>query len=70
MQKLQVAFGILDTKCKPPPGWLKASGNIIFDVRMKLERKDRWAKYGHRTPKPENLTYDGLVSQERVLGFP
>ena len=66
MYKLQVAFDILDTNCNPPPGWSKASGHIIFDVSMKLERKVRGVKDFHRTPEPENLTYAGVVYRESV----
>ena len=73
MSNLQVVFNILDTNCNPPPGWLKASGNIIFDVIMTLKKKSRWVKDGHRTPEPENLNYACVFSQENVrmaLTFP
>ena len=59
-------FNILYTDCNPPPRWSKASGHIIFDVRMTLELKYIWVKDGHRTPEPENLTYNGMVSQDSV----
>ena len=39
MNNLKVAFDILPEGKRPPPGYSKASGHIIFDVRMTLERK-------------------------------
>ena len=66
MSNLRVAFDILDRGVQPPPGWTKASGHIIFDVRMTLERKARWVKDGHRTPDPEWSTFAGVVSRESV----
>lgn len=66
MTNLKVAFDILPNGKLPPPGWTKASGHIIFDVRMTLERKVRWVKDGHRTPEPDNSTYAGVVSRESV----
>ena len=66
MSNLQVAFDILPQGHKPPPGYRKASGHIIFDVRMTLERKARWVKDGHKTPAPDNCTFAGVVSRESV----
>ena len=66
MSNLQVALDILDTDCNPPPGWSKARGHIIFDVRMTLEQNNLWVNYGHRTPDTENSTYAGKVSWESV----
>ena len=42
------------------------SGNLIFDVRMTLERKARWVKDGHRTPQPDCSKYAGVVSRESI----
>ena len=66
MSNLWVVFYILDTEWNPQPEWFKASGHIIFVVRMTLEQKAWWMKYDHITPEPENLTYAGVVSQESV----
>ena len=66
MGNLKVAFDILENDKSPPPGYTKASGHIIFDVRMTLERKARWVKDGHRTPEPQNSTFAGVVSRESV----
>ena len=39
ISNLRVAFDILDTDCNHPPGWSKARGHIVFDVRIILEQK-------------------------------
>ena len=67
MENLKVAFDILHDKGQtPPPGYTKASGHLVFDVRMTLERKARWVKDGHRTPEPDNSTFAGVVSRESI----
>ena len=66
MENLKVAFDILPESQSPPPGYEKASGHLVFDVRMTLERKARWVKDGHRTPEPTWSTYAGVVSRESV----
>ena len=35
---------------KSQPGWNKASGHIVFGVKMYFTCKARWVKYGHRNP--------------------
>ena len=66
MENLKVIFDILDNSEYMTPGWSRASGHIIFDVRMTLERKARWVKDGHKTPEPDNSTYAGVASRESV----
>ncbi len=39
MENLKVAFDILHKGQTPPQGYIKASGHLVFDVRMTLERK-------------------------------
>ena len=34
---------------------------------MTLERKVRWVKYRHRTPKPEQSIFAGVVSRESII---
>jgi hypothetical protein len=41
MGNLMIAFEILDPGQKAPPGWFKATGHIIFDVKMDFTRKDK-----------------------------
>ena len=61
-----IAFTILDNASKPPPGWRKASGHLVFYLKMEFTRKARWVKYGHRTPDPITSAYVGVVSHESV----
>ena len=63
---MKVAFDILENGKSPPPGYTKASGHIIFDVRMTLERKAHWVKDRHRTPEPQNSTFAEVVSCKSV----
>ena len=44
MENLKVAFDILPEGKEPPPAYRKASGHLIFDVRMTLKRKAPWVK--------------------------
>jgi len=64
MYNVSIAFQILDEGEKPPPGWSKSSGHIIFDVKMDFTRKARWVKDGHKTAQPEWSTYAGFVSRK------
>ena len=66
MGNLKVAFDILEHDEHLPSGYTKASGHLVFDVRMTLERKARWVKDGHKTPEPDHSTYAGVVSRESV----
>ena len=66
MENLKVAFDILPDGASVPPTYTKASGHIIFDVRMTLERKARWVKDGHRTATPDQSTFAGVVSRESI----
>ena len=51
---------------KPPPGYSKSSGHLVFDVKMDFTRKARWVKDGHLTPDPVDSNYAGVVSRESV----
>jgi hypothetical protein len=42
MGNVCVVFEILGQNAKVPPGWFKASGHIIFDVKIDFTRKIRW----------------------------
>ena len=68
MKNLKVAFDITPDGKEPPSGYTKASGHMVFDVRMTHERKAKWIKDedGHRTPGPSWPTYAGVVSRESV----
>ena len=66
MSNVMVAFEILEDDKELPPGYTKASGHIIFDVKMDFTRKARYVKDGHKTPDPEGSRYAGVVSRESV----
>ena len=66
MYNASIAFEILEPGQKPPPGWTKSSGHMIFDVKMDFTRKARWVKDGHSTKDPEWSTYAGYVSRDSV----
>ena len=51
---------------KPPPGFTKSSGHLVFDVKMDFTRKARWVKDGHLSPDPIDSNYAGVVSRESV----
>ena len=66
MENLKFAFDIKPEGSRPPVNYTLANGHLIFDVRMTLEPKVRWVKYGHKTPIPEWSTFAGVVSWESV----
>lgn len=66
MLNVGVAFEVLPTGKKSPPGWRLVTGHIVFDVKMDFSRKARWVLDGHKTPSPEGSTYAGVVSRESV----
>ena len=66
MFNIGVAFKILENGEILPVGYTKATGHMVFDVKMDFTRKARWVKDGHRTPDPEESTYAGVVSRESI----
>ena len=66
MKNVCIAFTILNLGKKALPGWTKASGHLVFDVKMDFTRKARRDKDGHRSPNPTTLAYAGVVSRESV----
>ena len=66
MHNVAVAFEVLEEGQKAHPGWRKASGNLVFDVKMDFTRKARWVLDGYKSPDPMGSTYAGVVSRESV----
>jgi hypothetical protein len=66
MHNVGIAFEILEDGENIPVGWKKASGHLVFDIKMTFERKARWVLDGHKTPSPTTSTYAGVVSRESV----
>jgi hypothetical protein len=66
MGNVCVAFEILGQNAKAPPGWFKASGHIVFDVKMDFTRKARWVKDGHKTLDSKTSSFAGVVSRNSI----
>lgn len=66
MSNVGIAFEILEQGQQAPPGWRKASGHLVWDVKMDFTRKARWVLDGHKQPSPNISTYAGVVSRESV----
>ena len=66
MINVGVAFEILEEGQMAPLGWNKASGHLIWDVKMDFTRKARWVLDGHKTPDPIGSTFAGVVSRKSI----
>ena len=66
MFNVGVAFEILEEGQSAPPGWKKASGHLIWDVKMDFTRKARWVLDRHKTPDPIGSTFAGMVARKSV----
>ena len=63
MTNVGIAFELLEQGERAPPGWTKASGHIIFYIKMDFTSKSRWVKDVHKTPDPTTSAYAGVVSR-------
>ena len=61
-----VAFKILQYREHIKLGYKKASGHLIFDVKMAFTWKAWWVKNIHLTPDLEDSKYSGIFSRESV----
>ena len=61
-----IAFEILEPGQKAPPDWHKATGHIIFDVKMDFTRKARWVKDGYKNPDSTTSSFAGAVFWESI----
>jgi hypothetical protein len=66
MGNVWIAFEILGPNNKAPPGQHKASGHIVFDVKMVFPRKAHWVKAGHKTPDSLTSSFVGVVSCNNI----
>jgi hypothetical protein len=66
MGNVCAAFEILGPGMKTPPGWHKASGHLVFDVKMDFTRKVRWVKEGHKTPDSATSSFAGVDSRDSI----
>ena len=53
---------------KPPPGYTKSSGHLVFDVKLgeNFRRKARYVADGHKTRIPSSVTYSTVVARDSV----
>ncbi len=66
MGNVCIAFEILGPGMKAPPGWHKASGHLVFDVKIDFTRKARWVKDGHKNPDSATSSFAGAVSSDSI----
>jgi hypothetical protein len=66
MGNVCIAFEILGPGMKAPPGWHKASGHLVFDVKMDFTRKACWVKDGHKTPDSATSSFAGVISRDSI----
>jgi len=67
MEKVRIAFKILDDGDKVPPTYQQIRCHLVFDVKMEdFRRKARFVAGGHMTDTPATLTYASVVSRETV----
>ena len=66
MMNVSVAFNILLKGESAPAGYKKASGHLVWDLKMDFTRKAWRVKDGHRTPDPAGSNFASFVSKENV----
>ena len=66
MGNVCIAFEILGPGMKVPPGWHKASGHLVFDMKMDFTRKAHWVKDRHKTPDSATSSFAGVVSHDSI----
>ena len=64
MKNVGVAFDVLENHQNVPVGWAKATGHLVWDVKIDFTQKARWVKDGHRTAYPLGTNYAGVVSRD------
>ncbi len=66
MGNVCIAFEIMGPGMKAQPGWHKASGHLVFDVKMDFTRKAHWVKDRHKTPDSATSSFAGVVSRDSI----
>ncbi len=66
MGNVCVAFEVLGPSIRAPPGWHKASGHLVYDVKMDFTRKACWVKDGNKTPNSTTSSLAGVVSRNSI----
>jgi Reverse transcriptase (RNA-dependent DNA polymerase) len=66
MKNVRIAFEIVPTGEKPPPGYQFVGLMMVFDIKMDFTRKARLVARGDQTDTPLTLIYSSVVSRESV----
>jgi hypothetical protein len=66
MGNVCIAFEILGSNAKAPPGWHKALGHIVFDMKMDFTQKAQLVKDSHKTPDSTTSSFAGIVSRDSI----
>jgi len=66
MEKVRVAFQLLERGAAPPPGHQFIKLHMIFDIKMDFTRKARLVAGGHMTETPTASTYSSVVMRDSV----
>ena len=59
-------FNALKRGEKPPRGYKRIPGFLVFDIKHDLRRKARYVAGGHVTIPPKEEVYSGVVDHESV----
>ena len=62
----RVVFKMLDQGKPPPVGFKEITCHLVFDLKLDMTRKARYAAGGHLTQVPTHMTYSSVVSRETV----
>jgi hypothetical protein len=66
MKNVRIAFEIVPTGQKLPPGYQFVGLMMTFDIKMDFTRKARLVARGDQTSTPPTLIYSSVVSRESV----
>ena len=66
IKNVGVAFAVLEDHQSIHVGWTKASGHLIWDIKMGFTRKECCVKDRHRTADPLGINYARVLSRDSV----
>ena len=66
MKNVSIAFDLKERGETAPPGYIKSTYHMVFDVKMDFTRKARLCHDGHKVPATDTSAYAGVVSRESV----
>ena len=66
MKNSRIALVVLDKDTSVPVGYTEITCHLIFDVKMDLTLKARYAAGVHLTDTPSSMTYASVVGRDTV----